>query len=102
MVERFGYAFAAIFVVEDNRLKLGAQRGYAVDMSEFDPRTGVVGRAARSASVSSRAGRPRRPRLRPGDRRVVSEIAAPMVLDGVLLGVLNIESTARAPGPHRP
>ena len=50
MVERFGYAFAAIFR-RGQPLKLGAQRGYAVDMSEFDPRTGVVGRAARSASV---------------------------------------------------
>ncbi len=33
MVERFGYALAVIFIAEGNTLKLGAQRGYTIDVS---------------------------------------------------------------------
>jgi diguanylate cyclase (GGDEF)-like protein len=97
MVQRFGYALAVIFIAEGDTLKLGAQRGYAIDMTHFDPLTGVVGRAARTGEVQLVQNVGSDPDYVPGDQRVVSEIAAPMVLDGVLLGVLNIESTAREP-----
>ena len=97
MVQRFGYALAVIFIVEDGTLKLGAQRGYDVDMSRFDPRTGVVGRAARAGQVQLVQNVKTDPDYVVGDPRVVSEIAAPMLLDGVLLGVLNIESASLEP-----
>ena len=97
MVQRFGYAFAAIFVMEDGTLKLGAQRGYELDASTFDPERGVVGRAAQTAEVQLVQDVRADPDYIVGDPRVVSEIAAPMVIDGVLLGVLNIESTAAEP-----
>ena len=97
MIERFGYALAVIFIVDGDSLKLGAQRGYEIDMATFDPRTGVVGRAARTQEVQLVQNVGMDPDYVPGDRRVVSEIAAPMVLDGVLLGVLNIESMAPEP-----
>jgi diguanylate cyclase (GGDEF)-like protein len=97
MVERFGYALAVIFIAEGDTLKLGAQRGYQIDMSSFDTRTGVVGRAAKTGEVQLVQNVGTDPDYVPGDARVVSEIAAPMVLDGVLLGVLNIESMAPEP-----
>ncbi|MGH2462884.1 MAG: diguanylate cyclase [Candidatus Limnocylindria bacterium] len=97
LVHRFGYALAGIFIVEDGELKLGAQRGYEPDLSLFDPRRGVVGRAARSGEVQLVRDVQADPDYVAGDPRVVSEIAAPMVLDGVLLGVLNIESIAAEP-----
>jgi diguanylate cyclase (GGDEF)-like protein len=97
MVQRFGYALAVIFIAEGDTLKLGAQRGYAIDMTHFDPKTGVVGRAARTGEVQLVQNVVNDPDYVPGDQGVVSEIAAPMVLDGVLLGVLNIESTAVEP-----
>jgi diguanylate cyclase (GGDEF)-like protein len=97
MVQRFGYALAVIFIADGDTLKLGAQRGYAIDMTHFDPKTGVVGRAARTGEVQLVQKVDSDPDYVPGDQGVVSEIAAPMVLDGVLLGVLNIESTAVEP-----
>ncbi len=97
MVKRFGYAQAVIFILEGDSLKLGAQRGYEYNMAGFDPRTGVVGRAARTGEVQLVQDVHRDPDYVAGDARVVSEIAAPMVLDGALLGVLNIESTAPTP-----
>lgn len=97
MVQRFGYALAAIFVMEDGTLKLGAQRGYELDASTFDPERGVVGRAAKTGDVQLVQDVRADPDYIVGDPRVVSEIAAPMVLDGVLLGVLNIESIAAEP-----
>jgi diguanylate cyclase (GGDEF)-like protein len=92
MVEKFGYAHAVIFMAEGDGLKLGAQRGYTFDVSGFDARTGVVGRAARSGEIQLVQDVAADPDYVAGDERVVSEIAAPMTLDGVLLGVLNIES----------
>ena len=53
MVERFGYALAVIFIVEDNRSSSGRSAATPSTASEFDPRTGVVGRAARSGRCSS-------------------------------------------------
>jgi diguanylate cyclase (GGDEF)-like protein len=66
-------------------------------MSRFDPQTGVVGRAARSGVVQLVQNVKTDPDYVVGDPRVVSEIAAPMLLDGVLLGVLNIESASPEP-----
>ena len=100
MVQRFGYALAVIFIAEDGTLKLGAQRGYDVDMSKFDPRTGVVGRAARTGEAQLVRDVRIDPDYVAGDPKVVSEIAAPLLLDGVLLGVLNVESVARDPLDH--
>jgi diguanylate cyclase (GGDEF)-like protein len=97
MVERFGYAKAVIFIAEGDGLRLGAQRGYGFDVSGFDPRTGVVGRATRTGEVQLVQDVRQDQDYVAGDDRVVSEIAAPMILDGVLLGVLNIESTAPDP-----
>jgi diguanylate cyclase (GGDEF)-like protein len=97
MVQRFGYAQASIFLAEGDAMRLGAQRGYAADMAEFDPSTGVVGRAARTREVQLVRDVTRDPDYVSGDDRVVSEIAAPMILDGTLLGVLNIESIAPEP-----
>jgi diguanylate cyclase (GGDEF)-like protein len=97
MVQRFGYTRAAIFITEDGGLKLGAQRGYAEEITGFDPRTGVVGRAARTKAVQLVQDVRRDPDYVSGDDRVLSEIAAPMVLDDIVLGVLNIESTAPDP-----
>ena len=97
LVQRFGYHLAVIFIAEDGVLKLGAQRGYAIDMAAFDPRKGVVGRAAQTQQIQLVQDVWTDPDYIAGDPRVVSEIAAPMVLDGVLLGVLNIESAAADP-----
>jgi diguanylate cyclase (GGDEF)-like protein len=97
LVNRFGYALASIFVAEDDTLRLGAQRGYELDVSGFDPRSGVVGRAARTGQVQLVQDVTADPDYVAGDERVVSEIAAPMLLDGTLLGVLNIESMAAQP-----
>ena len=97
LVQRFGYHLAVIFIADDGGLKLGAQRGYAVDMTAFDPHKGVVGRAARTMEVQLVQDVWSDPDYVTGDPRVVSEIAAPMVLEGVLLGVLNIESLAAEP-----
>ncbi len=97
MVQKFGYAQAVIFIAEGDGLKLGAQRGYSFDVSGFDPRTGVVGRAARTGEIQLVQDVAADPDYVAGDRRVVSEIAAPMTLDGVLLGVLNIESMDQVP-----
>jgi diguanylate cyclase (GGDEF)-like protein len=97
LVQRFGYHLAIIFIADGKTLKLGAQRGYAVDMTAFDPQRGVVGRAAQTQEVQLVQDVWADPDYVAGDPRVVSEIAAPMVLDGVLLGVLNIESAAAEP-----
>src|SRR3954452_20856467 len=43
-----GYRFIALFLREGDRLRVGAQRGYLGLDGDFDPSTGIVGRAFRS------------------------------------------------------
>jgi diguanylate cyclase (GGDEF)-like protein len=82
----------SLFVLEHERIWLVAQRGYAVVPDGIRVDSGVTGRAVRLA----------RPQLVPDVRSdpdyvaavpgIASELAAPLVVDGSVVGVLNVES----------
>ena len=94
---RMGYANLAVLIREGDHLRLAAQRGYDTLPSEFDPRLGIVGRVFRTAEAAHVDDVATDADYVPGDVAVTSEIAVPLVADGVTLGVLSIESTADAP-----
>ena len=92
MRERMGYRFVALYLNDGPGLRLAAQRGYRSMPEHMEAGEGVVGRVYRAgrAELVSDVGRDRD--YVPGDERVKSEIAVPL-LDGIAtLGVLNIES----------
>ena len=92
LMEQFNYHYVSIYLLEGDRLVLGAQRGYANPPEAFDGTEGVVGRVMRTHELAFV------PDIRlDGDyvevhHEVVSEICAPLVDNGEFLGILNVEA----------
>jgi diguanylate cyclase with GGDEF domain/GAF domain-containing protein len=90
-------AMPSVFVLEDGRLWLVAQRGYAVVPDGITVESGITGRAVRLAraqlATDVRADADYVPAL-PG---VTSELAIPLRSGRAVVGVLNIESERALP-----
>ena len=87
----------AILVYEHDRLWHVGSRGFAITPDGLAVTDGVVGRAIRSGRtqyVPDLAADPDYVEIAHG---IASEIAIPLVQDGEVLGVLNIETTAALP-----
>lgn len=93
--QRFGYGHVTIYRAEGERLVLSAQRGYDNPIASFDGSVGVVGRAMRSHRLQFVLDVQRDPDYIGIFDEVVSEICAPLLVDGQFLGVLNVESRDR-------
>jgi diguanylate cyclase (GGDEF)-like protein/PAS domain S-box-containing protein len=89
---RMGYGFLSLYLWDAQRLRLGAQRGYAALPEHMDAGTGVIGRVYRTGTAALVADVRTDPDYVLGDGEVVSEIAVPLLGDDATLGVLNIES----------
>jgi diguanylate cyclase (GGDEF)-like protein len=93
LVQRFGYTYVSVYVPDGPRLRLGAQRGYADPILEFDGSVGVMGRVMRTRQATLIPDTRRDPDFRAAAPGLCSEICAPLIAGGDLLGVINIEST---------
>lgn len=89
---RLGYRFLALYLRDADGLRLGAQRGYAIVPDRIPAGRGIIGRVYRTGRPVLVADVGRDPDYVPGDAAVVGEIAVPLLGDGSILGVLNIES----------
>ena len=92
--EVFGYSHPAIFIGDARGVRLGAQRGYE-DLPGVVTTQGVIGRVLRTQQavfLPNVSSDPDFVRATPG---ITSEIAAPLLARGELLGVLNVESASR-------
>ncbi|MBI3746383.1 MAG: sensor domain-containing diguanylate cyclase [Chloroflexi bacterium] len=94
LVGTFGYHFVSVYLFSGNVLRLGAQRGYDTPIQEFDLDLGIIGRVARTREAVFAPDVSLEPEYKEADHGVVSEIGVPLLADGDLLGVLNVESTA--------
>ncbi len=93
----FGYPYVSIYLGDDSRVKLGAQRGYPHLAPSFDSATGVVGRVMRThrpALVPSVAADSEYIAVAP---EVTSEICVPLLADGEFIGFVNVEARAASP-----
>jgi diguanylate cyclase (GGDEF)-like protein len=95
LVDRFGYSHVSIYIGDGERLVLGAQRGYERPIDSFDGTAGIVGRVMRSHELAFIPDVRRDPDYIAVFGEVMSEICAPLVIDGQFLGILNIESKGR-------
>ena len=92
LVDRFGYSYVSIYIADDARLVLGAQRGYDQPIESFDGTVGVMGRVMRMHELAFVPDVSSDPDYISVFNEVTSEICAPLLIDGQFLGALNIES----------
>jgi diguanylate cyclase (GGDEF)-like protein len=90
----FGYRYPSIYVSDGDRLRLGASRGHAHPIERFDPSQGIIGRVSRTLEPAFVTDVRSDPDYVSGESTVVSEICAPMLSEGELVGVLDVESDA--------
>jgi diguanylate cyclase (GGDEF)-like protein len=95
LVDRFGYHHVSIYLFDGSVLRLGAQRGYEKPILVFDGSAGIVGRTLRSRDLVYVPDVREDPDYLPVQGDVVSEICAPLVVDGEFLGILNVEARDR-------
>ena len=94
----FGYRYPSVYVWDGFALQLGAQRNYRFPIQTVDARPG--GPRADRAHARRRCSCPDArsdPDFLSGDPDVVSEIGVPLLDEGELLGILNVETS----GDHR-
>jgi diguanylate cyclase (GGDEF)-like protein len=96
LVAHFGYRYVSIYTVEGPLMRLGAQRGYDEVIETFDGSIGVVGRVMRTGKPELIRDISIDPDYAAANSDVRSEVSVPLAVDGVMLGVLNIESPASA------
>jgi diguanylate cyclase (GGDEF)-like protein len=97
LVDTFGYRYPSIYTWDGRVLKMGAQRNYATPIEEFPIDRGVIGRVARTHEPVFLPDVTLDPDYIAADDGIQGEISVPMLADGELLGVLNVEMD----GPRR-
>lgn len=93
LVQRLGYSQVEIFLLEGDRLYLRAFHG-DLPWVEFLPISeGIIGRVARTGQSVFAPEVSSHPDYRPYLGETVAELAVPIVREGKVVGVINIEST---------
>ncbi len=91
-----GYDFVSVYLGTASKMRLAAQRGYETVIDEFDASRGVLGRVMRTKSLAFVPDVAADPDYLSAAGIVHSEISAPMLVDGNLVGIVNIEARATA------
>jgi diguanylate cyclase (GGDEF)-like protein len=92
--EEIGYDFVSIYFGSTTRMRLAAQRGYDTVIEEFDGTSGVLGRVMRTRTLAFVPDVAVDPDYRSAAGPVRAEICAPILVDGELLGIVNVETRA--------
>ncbi len=93
--EILGFSHVSIYLVDGDRLRLGAQRGYERPIETFDGTVGIIGRVIRNRRPELVSDLAHDPDFIDAAGDVTSEICAPLLSDDELLGVVNIESNGK-------
>ena len=92
LVERFGYRYPSIYMLDGDLMRLGAQRGYDEVIETFDGSVGVVGRVMRTGEAELVVDVERDPEYRAARPDVRSEVSVPLRAGDTVIGILNVES----------
>lgn len=90
---RFGYPFVSVYLGDESRVELAAQRGYVEALAAFDGSGGVAGRVMRTRELAFVPDIDADPDYVPGTVTATSLINAPLVVAGRFLGLLNVETS---------
>jgi diguanylate cyclase (GGDEF)-like protein len=92
LVDAFGYRHVSVFLLEGDVMRIRAYRGYEQVIEQFDSSTGVMGRVMRTRESAFIRDVRNDPDYVVVDPSMRSLICAPMLVEGELLGALNVES----------
>jgi diguanylate cyclase (GGDEF)-like protein len=92
LVAHFDYRYVSIYTVDGPLMRLGAQHGYDDVIDSFDGSIGIVGRVMRTGKPELIRDVSTDPDYAAANADVCSEVSVPLAVDGVMLGVLNVES----------
>jgi diguanylate cyclase (GGDEF)-like protein len=92
LVDRFGYRFVSIYILDGDLMRLRAQRGYDEVIETFDGTIGVVGRVMRTGEPELVPDVSLDPEYRAASPDVRSEVSIPLRAGDTMIGVLNVES----------
>ncbi len=95
--DKFGYRYPSVYVWDGFVLQLGAYRNYRYPIHTLTPDRGVLGRIVRTQEPAFLPDARSDPDFLAADPDVASEIGIPLLSDGELLGILNVETS----GDHR-
>jgi diguanylate cyclase (GGDEF)-like protein len=97
--DSFGYTYISIYLLDREVLCLGADVGYPDELviHQIPLTSGVVGRAARTKQTQFIRDVSTDPTFLGAAHEVKSEICVPLLKNGNLLGVLNVESRSDVP-----
>jgi diguanylate cyclase (GGDEF)-like protein len=96
LLDDLGYDFVSIYLGSSTRMRLAAQRGYETVIEEFDGSTGVLGRVMRTKTLAFVPDVANDHDYKSASSIVQSEISAPMLAAGELLGIVNVEARGSA------
>jgi diguanylate cyclase (GGDEF)-like protein len=91
-----GYDFVSVYLGSETRMRLAAQRGYDTVIGEFDGSSGVVGRVMRTRTLAFVPDVSVDPDYLSASGIVEAEISAPLLVEGKLVGIVNVEARATA------
>ena len=84
----------SVYLGDETRMQLAAQRGYDTVIDVFDGTSGVIGRVMRTKAVAFVPDVSADPDYRIASGIVQAELCAPMLVDGRLVGIVNVEDGA--------
>jgi diguanylate cyclase (GGDEF)-like protein len=89
-----GYDLTSVYLGSSSKMRLAAQRGYDTVIEEFDGTSGVLGRVMRTKAIAFVPDVTTDPDYRSASSIVRAEISAPMLVDGEVVGIVNVEARA--------
>jgi diguanylate cyclase (GGDEF)-like protein/PAS domain S-box-containing protein len=90
--EVFGYTQVSAYLIEGRELVMQHQVGYEVGFERLPLERGVMGRVARTGHSAWLADVTQDPDFIASIADITSEICVPLTIDGVTIGVLNVET----------
>jgi diguanylate cyclase (GGDEF)-like protein len=92
--DKFNYTYVSIYLIDDQVLRLGAQAGYPQDLIYFEIplTTGITGRAIRTKQTQFIRDVSKDPDFLRAAYDIESEICVPLIKEGNVLGILNVEA----------
>jgi len=88
-----GYDFVSVYLGGESSMRLAAQRGYTTVIDVFDGTSGVIGRVMRSRAVAFVPDVTADADYRSASGIVRAELCAPVLVDGRLVGIVNVEAS---------